>query len=49
MTMRQEFLVIQSYGDFEVREYLPCVIAEVRVSANLSQFYFTAKLSEPPL
>ena len=37
MTMRQEFRVIQSYGDFEVREYFPCVIAEVRVSANFSE------------
>ena len=37
MTQRQEFRVIQSYGDFEVREYLPCVIAEVRVSANFSE------------
>lgn len=36
MTQRQEFRVVQSYGDFEVREYLPCVIAEVRVSANFS-------------
>ena len=37
MTKRQEFRVIQSYGDFEVREYFPCVIAEVRVSANFSE------------
>ena len=37
MTMRQEFRVIQSYGDFEVREYFPCVIAEVRVFANFSE------------
>ena len=37
MTQRQEFRVIQSYGDFEVREYFPCVIAEVRVSANFSE------------
>ena len=35
--MRQEFRVIQSYGDFEVREYFPCVIAEVRVFANFSE------------
>ena len=36
MTKRQEFRVIQSYGDFEVREYLPCVLAEVRVSGQYS-------------
>jgi hypothetical protein len=34
MTKRQEFRVIRSYGDFEVREYLPCSIAEVKVSAD---------------
>ena len=34
MTKRQEFRVIRSYGGFEVREYLPCSIAEVKVSAN---------------
>jgi hypothetical protein len=36
MTQRQEFRVIRTYSDFEVREYQPCVIAEVRVSANYS-------------
>jgi hypothetical protein len=25
---------LQSYRDFEVREYLPCVLAQVKVSAN---------------
>jgi hypothetical protein len=34
MTKRQEFRVIRSYGGFEVREYLPCSIAEVKVSAD---------------
>jgi hypothetical protein len=34
MTKRQEYKVLQSYRDFEVREYLPCVLAEVKVSAN---------------
>ena len=34
MTKRQEFRVLQTYEDFELREYLPCVIAEVKVSAN---------------
>ena len=36
MTKQQEFKVLQTYGDFELREYLPCVIAEVKVSANYS-------------
>ena len=36
MTERQEFKVIRAYDDFELREYLPCVIAEVRVSAQYS-------------
>jgi len=36
MTRRQEFTVLQTYEDFELREYLPCVIAEVKVSAQYS-------------
>lgn len=36
MTQRQEFQVVEKYNDFEIREYLPCVIAEVRVSADYS-------------
>jgi len=36
MTKRQEFQVLRTYNDFEVREYLPCVIAEVKVSAHYS-------------
>jgi hypothetical protein len=36
MTERQEFKVLHTYKDFELREYLPCVIAEVRVSAEYS-------------
>jgi hypothetical protein len=36
MTKRQEFRVIRTYEDFEVREYKPCVIAEVKVSAGFS-------------
>ncbi len=36
MTQRQEFTVLRTYGDFEVREYKPCVIAEVKVSAQYS-------------
>ena len=34
MTKRQEYKVLQSFRDFEVREYLPCVLAQVKVSAN---------------
>jgi hypothetical protein len=34
MTKKQEFRVIRTYSEFEVREYKPCVIAEVRVSAE---------------
>jgi hypothetical protein len=34
MTERQAFRVVRSYPDFEVREYEPCVIAEVKVSAD---------------
>jgi hypothetical protein len=34
MTKRQEYKVLQSYRDFEVREYLPCVLAQVKVSAQ---------------
>lgn len=36
MTERQEFRVLQTFKDFEVREYEPCVIAEVKVSAQYS-------------
>lgn len=36
MTQRQEFTVLRTYGDFEVREYKPCVIAEVKVLAQYS-------------
>jgi hypothetical protein len=36
MTQKQEFTVIQSYDGFELREYLPCSIAEVKVSADYS-------------
>ncbi|CAB4753985.1 MAG: hypothetical protein F2704_04970 [Actinobacteria bacterium] len=36
MTERQEFKVLRTYEDFELREYLPCVIAEVKVSAQYS-------------
>ena len=36
MTQRQEFKVLRTYKDFEVREYMPCVLAEVKVSADYS-------------
>ena len=36
MTKRQEFRVIRTYDGFELREYAPCVIAEVRVAAEYS-------------
>jgi hypothetical protein len=36
MTQRQEFKVVKSYDGFELREYLPCSIAEVKVSADYS-------------
>jgi hypothetical protein len=36
MTQRQEFRVLETFSDFEIREYQPCVIAEVKVSAEFS-------------
>jgi hypothetical protein len=36
MTQRQEFTVVKSYDGFEIRKYLPCSIAEVKVSADYS-------------
>ncbi|MTA04987.1 MAG: hypothetical protein F2519_05350, partial [Actinobacteria bacterium] len=36
MTQRQEFQTLQTFNDFEIREYAPCVIAEVRVTADYS-------------
>lgn len=36
MTERQEFKLLQTYENFELREYLPCVLAEVKVSAQYS-------------
>jgi hypothetical protein len=36
MTERQEFTLLRTYEGFELREYLPCVLAEVRVSARYS-------------
>jgi len=42
VTQRQEFRVLQSYREFEIREYQPCVIAEVKVSATYSTASSTA-------
>ena len=36
MTKRQEFRILKTYPDFEIREYKPCVVAEVKTSANYS-------------
>ena len=36
MTKRQEYRTLQTFESFEVREYQPCVIAEVKVSAKYS-------------
>jgi hypothetical protein len=36
MTQRQEFRTLQTFSDFEIREYAPCVLAEVKVSAQYS-------------
>ena len=36
MTQRQEFKVLQKFDDFEVREYDPCIIAEVKNSGQYS-------------
>ena len=42
MTKRQEYRVISTHKDFEVREYQPCVIAEVKVSADYATASSTA-------
>jgi len=36
MTKRQEFKVLETHDGFEIREYLPCILAEVKVSADYS-------------
>jgi len=36
MTERQKYTVLKNYGDFEMREYDPCVIAEMTVDADYS-------------
>lgn len=42
MAKRQEFKVLRTYEDFELREYLPCIIAEVRVPSERSTETSTA-------
>jgi hypothetical protein len=42
MTKRQEYQVLESYENFEIRKYQPCVIAEVKVSANYDSASGTA-------
>ena len=42
MTKRQEYRVISTHKDFEVREYQPCVLAEVKVSADYATASSTA-------
>ena len=42
MTQRQEFRLLRSYEDFDVREYQPCVLAEVKVSEHYSSATSTA-------
>ena len=42
MTQKQEFRLLRTYKDFEVREYQPCVIAEVKVSEHYSSATSTA-------
>jgi SOUL heme-binding protein len=36
MTKRQEYKVLREYENFEIREYQPCILAEVKVSADYS-------------
>jgi SOUL heme-binding protein len=36
MSERQKFKLLRTFEGFELREYLPCVMAEVRVSAEYS-------------
>lgn len=36
MTQRQEFQLLKKYDDFELRRYLPCVVAEVEAFSSNS-------------
>jgi SOUL heme-binding protein len=42
MTQRQEYKVLKQYDNFELREYLPCVLAEVKVNQEYSSATNTA-------
>ena len=48
MTKQQEFKTLQTYKDFELREYLPCVIAEARV-ADVMQMMAVEKIRHVPV
>ena len=37
MTKRQEFQTLKKFAEFEIREYKPCVIAQVETSAAYSE------------
>lgn len=37
MTEQQEYRVLKAYGDVELREYAPCVVADVVVSGSAEQ------------
>ena len=36
MTERQKFTVIEKYKDFEIHEFLPCIVADVAVTGDIS-------------
>ena len=38
MTKRQEFRVLQTYSDFEMREYQPCVIGDSMLELHFAQY-----------
>jgi SOUL heme-binding protein len=45
VTQRQEYKVLKQYDNFELREYLPCVLAEVKVNEEYSSATNTAFVS----
>ena len=36
MTAHQQFVVIEKYKDFEIHEFLPCLVADVTVTGDIS-------------
>ena len=36
MTQRQKYVILRNFIDFELREYEPCVIAEVAIEDDYS-------------